>query len=262
MSAPALPVRHAYGLHFSARQETDQPFRLTAEEAAAPLPKSVNHIPVMPDVYDQGRLGSCVDNAVSADVESVYIKEGLKAPFVPARLFGYYNARDIEGTTDTDSGSTIRDGVMAYVTKGFVPEEAYPYDITKFTQKPSDEIYAMAQHGVIDDFGYVPQTQHAVKSILAAGYNVIIGFSVYESFETAEMAKTGIMPVPDTRKEELLGGHGVLVVGYDDDGQYAWVRNSWSAKWGIGGYFKMPYAVLFNPQLANDFWTIRVLRWT
>jgi len=49
-------------------------------------------------------------------------------------------------------------------------------------------------------------------------------------------------------------------VGYDDARQWFLVRNSWGARWGIKGYFTLPYAYVTDNNLANDFWTIRVVQ--
>ena len=53
------------------------------------------------------------------------------------------------------------------------------------------------------------------------------------------MARTGILNLP-TQQEQMLGGHAVLIVGYKDDTRQFIVRNSWSANWGLSGYFLMP----------------------
>ena len=79
---------------------------------------------------------------------------------------------------------------------------------------------------------------------------------VYESFESPEVAQTGVMPIPQPG-EQPLGGHAVLAVGYDDAKQVLIVRNSWGTAWGDGGYFYMPYAIVTELKLALDFWTIR-----
>jgi len=62
------------------------------------------------------------------------------------------------------------------------------------------------------------------------------------------------MPQPS---EQMLGGHCVTAVGYNDARQRFIVRNSWGSGWGKGGYRTMPYAYLGDPRLASDFWTIR-----
>jgi C1A family cysteine protease len=59
--------------------------------------------------------------------------------------------------------------------------------------------------------------------------------------------------------EKVLGGHAVLAVGYDDSTSRFLVRNSWGPGWGMDGYFTMPYAYLTDENLADDFWTIRMV---
>jgi C1A family cysteine protease len=94
--------------------------------------------------------------------------------------------------------------------------------------------------------------------MLQAAYPFVFGFSVYTEFESDTVAKTGNVNMPGP-KEKLLGGHAVLAVGYDDTTQRFIVRNSWSNKWGIKGYFTMSYAYLTDSNLADDFWTIRLV---
>ena len=100
-------------------------------------------------------------------------------------------------------------------------------------------------------------TQNAaqLKSCLASGYPFVFGFTVYESFESQAVAKTGVVPMP-AHTEKVLGGHAVLSVGYDDASQRFIVMNSWSAAWGQKGFFTIPYAYLTDRGLASDFWTI------
>ena len=50
-----------------------------------------------------------------------------------------------------------------------------------------------------------------------------------------------------------------MAVGYDDMHQRFIIRNSWGATWGMKGYFTMPYQYLMEPNLSDDFWTIRLV---
>ena len=81
---------------------------------------------------------------------------------------------------------------------------------------------------------------------------------VYSSFESEELAATGMMPMPSA--EDLaqgpIGGHALCAVGYDDSKQAFIIRNSWGPYWGLSGYFYMPYAYIANPSYASDFWMI------
>ncbi|MES1220344.1 MAG: C1 family peptidase, partial [Bacteroidota bacterium] len=92
----------------------------------------------------------------------------------------------------------------------------------------------------------------------AEGYPFVFGFTVYESFMTPQVAKSGVMPMPKA-SEEVVGGHAVTAAGFDDKKQAFWVRNSWGTGWGKSGYFWMPYAYISNSNLADDFWTIRLV---
>jgi C1A family cysteine protease len=104
----------------------------------------------------------------------------------------------------------------------------------------------------------VVQTPSQLKGCLASGYPIVFGFTVYESFESDAVAKTGQVPLPKP-SEKVLGGHAVLAVGYDETQQRFIVRNSWGKNWGLQGYFTMPYSYLTDNNLADDFWTIRVV---
>jgi hypothetical protein len=79
---------------------------------------------------------------------------------------------------------------------------------------------------------------------------------LYESFESETVARTGRVPMP-SKKEKVLGGHALLIVGFKDDTSEFIVRNSWSASFGDGGYIYLPYAYVSSPNLAQDFWVVR-----
>lgn len=208
----------------------------------------------MPPVYDQGSLGSCTANAIGAAFEFGQVKQGLK-DFMPSRLFIYYNERAMEGTIDTDSGAMIRDGMKSVAKVGVCTEVTWPYDIPKFTEKPPTKAYTEAKKHQALVYRRVLGQLHQMQGCLAQGYPFVFGFAVYESFMSPEVAKTGKVPLPP-RGEQMIGGHAVLAVGYDDSKQAFIVRNSWGDKWGIKGYCEMPYGYLTDPQLARDFWAI------
>jgi C1A family cysteine protease len=95
-----------------------------------------------------------------------------------------------------------------------------------------------------------------MKACLASGYPFVFGFTVYESFESAEVARTGLVPMP-AHDESVLGYHAVVAVGHHDGEQIFICRNSWGSDWGSEGHFFMPYAYLLSSGLSSDFWTIR-----
>jgi C1A family cysteine protease len=212
-----------------------------------------------PPVYDQGQLGSCTANAISGAIQFEQKKQALNV-FMPARLFVYYNERDMEGTVNSDAGAQIRDGVKSVSNLGVCPETEWPYDINKFADKPTPKCYTDAKKCEAVGYQRLDSTNlNQLKGCIATGYPFVFGFTVYESFESAEVAKTGVLNLPGP-KEKVEGGHAVLAVGYDDSTQRFTVRNSWGKDWGIKGYFTIPYSYLTSTNLADDFWTIRILK--
>jgi C1A family cysteine protease len=172
-----------------------------------------------------------------------------------SRLFIYYEERVLEGTLYYDAGAYIRDGIKVVYKKGAPLESLWPYNIRKWSTKPSQAVYTDAAKRQVTGYQRCANFT-AVKNALAAGNPVVIGFDVYESFESADVARTGMMPYPNVNTEQLLGGHAVALVGYNDNTQRFIARNSWGTSWGDHGYFYMPYQVIQDTSMSDDFWLI------
>jgi C1A family cysteine protease len=230
--------------------------KLYAAIAAPPptLPAKVDLRANCSPVENQGQLGSCTANALAGNLEFLELKAGRPAVDL-SRLFIYFNERAMEGTVGEDSGAQIRDGVKTLVQYGVCPEKEWPYKITQFTKKPSAPCYKDAANHQVTSYHRVIGLDQ-MRQCLAEGYPFVFGFTVYTAFESAAVAKTGVLNVPQ-KSEKSLGGHAVCAVGYDDQAKTVLVRNSWGADWGMAGYFTMPYDYISNNNLADDFWTLR-----
>jgi len=229
---------------------------LYAVSPAMALPPSADLRAGCPAVYDQGPLGSCTANAIAGLLEFDQMRQGEPANPL-SRLMLYYEERKREGTVNEDSGAMIRDGVKCAAKTGVCPESEWPYVIGNFAIKPPAQCYQDAlQFRALQYQRIRPHDLNAMKACLALSFSFVFGFLVYESFESEAVATSGIMPMP-APDEQLLGGHAVMAVGYDDAQQALLVRNSWGSGWGLQGYFWMPYAYLLKPKLSDDFWTIR-----
>jgi C1A family cysteine protease len=208
----------------------------------------------LPPVYDQGQLGSCTGNGIAGAIEYA-LKAESKPAFTPSRLFIYYNERVIEGTVEQDAGAEIRDGIKSVASDGACKETLWPYDQTKFTVKPTDDVYTESKKGIIKQYSRVPVALHNIQNVLSHKVPIVFGCSIYQSFETDTVASNGMVPMPNP-SEKQLGGHCMLMVGYTQT--HFIVRNSWSPNWGDGGYCYMPFDYLTNTYLADDFWAIFV----
>jgi C1A family cysteine protease len=253
-----MATTHSYGWVPDLPDHRDFLYAAPVTNLAA-LPSRADLRPQCPkEVYDQGQLGSCTANAIAGALEFDQIKEADKTIFTSSRLFIYYNERAMEHTVNTDSGAQIRDGIKSVSQVGAPPEADWPYDITKFTEKPPAKAYTDAPLGKALQYQRVTQVLNQMKGCLASGYPFVFGFTVYESFESPQVASTGVAPMPASG-EKVLGGHAVVAVGYEDSSQCFIVRNSWGPGWGMAGYFSIPYAYLNDSNLSDDFWTVRLV---
>jgi len=228
----------------------DKPYTLSSVSQ----PNTVDLRPYCSPIENQGSLGSCTGNAIAGAIELLDKRAGKNLDV--SRLYIYYYERLLEGTINYDNGAYIRDGMRAVYNYGAPLESLWPYNISKFRNKPSTQAINDGARRKVTLYQAVANHQGCLDA-LASGYPVVIGFSVYSSFESQTVARTGMMPYPNTNRERLLGGHAVLLVGYDKVRQVYIVRNSWGTGWGDRGYFYMPFQVIQNPQMSSDFWIIK-----
>jgi len=244
---------HYYGWRPDIPDQRDIPYALTYK-IPEKLPLNADLRAICPPIEDQGKLGSCTAHALTGALESLEKKDNLPLAQM-SRLFLYYNERALEGTTGQDSGAMIRDGIKTLAAQGCCVEDKWPYLISKFKLKPSTGCYTDGLKHQVTSYQRISDLNQ-MRACLADGFPFVFGFTVYESFESAKVAKTGVAPMPG-KAERALGGHAVLAVGYDDKTKRFLVRNSWGPDWGMQGYFTLPYAYLDSRDLSDDFWTIR-----
>jgi len=216
------------------------------------LPRKVNLCKACSRIEDQGALGSCTAQALAGNIE--YLDNVIDNRYTDtSRLFIYYNERVLEDTVGYDSGAYLRTGIKTLRKDGACDERLWPYAVGKFTRRPPPACYIQGKKRRISSYHRIGNLQE-MQVCLADGYPFVFGFTVYESFESAQVARTGVAPMP-RKNERALGGHAVMAVGYDLGTKRFLVRNSWGTGWGMQGYFTLPFKYLET--LAADFWTIR-----
>lgn len=242
--------------------EDPRDFKL-APPTSLNFPSIIDLSSLCPPLPNQGPLGSCTAHAIAFALQFEMMRQNFITPFAPSRLLIYYMERAKEGTIGTDAGAEIRDGIKCVAAQGITSEQDWPYDVARFAEKPPDQAFmnamtfnAFTQKKIL--YESINQDINHIKGCLASGWPYIFGFNVFESFESADVAKTGIVPMPGPG-EKLIGGHAVCAVGADDTKQAWKCPNWWGEDWGDKGYFYLPYEYLPNRNLASDFWKVSLI---
>lgn len=207
-------------------------------------------------IYDQKDIGSCVSNALITSLEM----RGIVSPKVSSRLFVYFMARIYQGTnTREDTGCDIRKASSAIRDWGVSKENKWPYvnvlenfaiipPLTAFqSSKQLDTKYEFIE-------GIGSKRLQQIKSAINTNNPVCFGIHVFRPFFTT--GNDGMVKTPNVTKDQYLGGHCMVITGYDDDTQCFTVCNSWGEGWGKGGMCYIPYIYMCGA-LASDFCLIQ-----
>ncbi len=234
--------------------ESAKDFRMLAASGRT-LPDKVNLRRWCSPVENQRQLNSCTANAAVGALEILERKQGIPQADL-SRLFVYYNTRVLDGNVDSDIGAYISNSMKAIKLHGACLESMWRYDIGKVFARPGRECYKDGLIRQAMEYARVAQG-HGVRAALADGLPVVFGMMLHESFNRTAGGK-GIVPMP-ADGEMALGGHAMLIVGYDTEARMYLVRNSWGEQWGNRGYCRIPFAMVDNPRMSWDFWIVRAI---
>ncbi|MCX7999978.1 MAG: hypothetical protein N3A69_13675, partial [Leptospiraceae bacterium] len=215
---------------------------------------SVRGLPVKVDLRDQlppagfqGRLGSCVAFATSYAVQSYYellARKKFFSDWNSLRIGNSINPKTVFSpafvhsslTKGKDSGVTYLEALSFLASIGSVPWEFMPYDPQNF-QKPNPKLNEIAENYKIQGFKRVNFLNiEEIKSFLTNREPVLVGIIVYSNLQELKANE-----VYSSHSGKPLGGHAVVLVGYDDEKNAFLFLNSWGESWADGGYGWIDY---------------------
>ena len=232
-----------------AAESTDAPS--VSAEPAAPPPATIdwrnfNGNNFVTGVRNQGNCGSCWAFATTAALESsVMIATGVNTNLSEQILISCGNAGSCDGGYPATASSFIRD-------TGLSAESYYPYAAVNGACANALAGWQSATSRIIS-WHYVGKTTNPtldqIKSELVTYGPLVTTMDVYSDFYYYNGG------VYQYTSGSYQGGHAVLIVGYDDSGQYFIVKNSWGGNWGESGYFRIGYSEL-NSTVKFGGWSL------
>lgn len=227
--------------------------------------------PFLSSVRNQGNCGGCYAfsaTSVLADLINLQSNGAFHlnlsaARLIKCNLLGSWS--DVSATIETRrkaiqaqyevygcGGNTLMDAWLFLFTYGTNTQGCFP-DKTLESARTCDEISSAYFDGCLDKTPavfYRAKHIYAVAGIAAEGGSeyeirkhiykfgpVSTSMAIYEDFYSFD-ARAIYQHAPDARR---LSGHAVVLDGWGEEGgvPFWWVRNSWGADWGDGGYFRI-----------------------
>lgn len=223
-----------------------------ASPRLGPLPQEIDLRESGGPIKDQGEEGSCTGHAFSSAREWIARRYEKSAPVLSPQCM-YAEELLANGDFPNDDGAMPRTGCQVLTVLGCCETALYPYVAGQITRPTPEQALNAYKYktGAYHRIGNLSEFLRCLSD--PTPWPVLVGFTVYESFMSEQVAESGIMLSPQSGEQEQ-GGHEVLCLGYDLPKQLALMQNSWGDGWGQHGYFWMPLSVISAAD--TDLWMV------
>ncbi|RKZ20921.1 hypothetical protein DRQ18_05370, partial [bacterium] len=200
-----------------------------------PLPSSFNWMDYMTPVKSQGNCGSCwAFGAVGAFEAVLNINAGEPNPELDLSEQNLVSCAKSDGC----NGWWI-DSALAFIQQeGVCAEECFPYvALDASSGAPCSDTCGTRRFTTrkIQNFGWTGDLIDQIKTAIYTYGPLEVGMLVYEDFVYYSGG------VYEHVSGSLLGGHAVVMLGWDDNDSCWICKNSWGTGWGEDGYFRIKY---------------------
>ncbi len=262
----------------AAEEQSAKQFFVHVTDDASPMKYDL--LQYQSPVKDQGHRGTCVAFASMALVESLYkVKSGqtvdLSEQYAYWESKYFYQNDPDPGYSPHSEGSEPVNLLKAVAAHGVPMQQAWVYEKTAWYDDPTHPDCVKAntanpnkmptscltngdapgsaqssQKIAVINPHNVPSSSTSIMGFLQAGVAVEIGIDVYDaawsySNKNSPRYATGTVLMP-TAGDKIVGGHAVLIVGYDRTQQVylfknSWGTSTWASKSPVPGFGTLPF---------------------
>jgi hypothetical protein len=199
------------------------------------LPAKIDYTDQMTPVRNQGNEGSCVGFATAVGVREYQEQIDWKTYVTLSPRYIYELAKQISGHSE---GTTLKAAAQVCVKNGVCEEKYWKY-VAGEPGKPEEGSDINAAGYRIQPGYFRITNERELKASLAKYGAVLSAVKVYKNWYRDN--KTGHIPDSTwSEKSNILGGHAIALVGYDDATKEYKFKNSWGL-WGDKGYGYLSY---------------------
>lgn len=224
-------MQRVLGAIFSPKDIRD--YRIKKADMAQEFPEEFEL--ELPNVKNQGSVGSCVAHAIATTIE--YHDRDLDPE--PKSVGYIYGNRRM--TTHLGIGLVTRDALKTTCQYGDVSFAKFPYnrEVPKVIEEVEKVLDDLSEDGELHRFKayYKLSSVDEVKTSLMTSGPVIFAMNWYSDMfvnEDGVLKSRSDFDIPYKQ-----GGHCMVIYGWNKQG---WkIRNSWGKSWGVKGNAILPY---------------------
>jgi hypothetical protein len=222
-----------------------------------------------PPITDQENINCCVpisisiiyyyltfkqNNIIKMQISSLYLYNLIKKK--NSLEFISESCDSLDSAFNEDPGATIYETLKILKKNGSCPEFLYTYNKDNFTKIPDNHLIKFANKCKLLNFTKI--SRFNIKQYLLNNNPVICGIKIFNSFHSDKTIKTGIIELPH-KLDYLLGGHSIVIIGYNNYIDSYIFINSWGTSWGNEGLGIIPYTYINNKDYADEFYIINLV---
>jgi C1A family cysteine protease len=217
------------------------------------LPTAFDLSNFLPEVGNQGRLGSCTAWATTYYGRSLlynYSENNSRTQGVQLSPSFVYN----QITKGQCKGTSISKSLQLLVDQGASELEVFPYQSTGCNLQPNEAQRANAGNFKMNDFKFLSGENLVaeVKTLLTQGSPIVVAMGLDPEFGKKDELGLSAYRPHQVNKDKIYGAHAMLVVGYSDQNKAFKLVNSWGENWGDQGFVWVDYEAFENVFEVNN----------